>query len=233
VGEVRQFETTRIRDALAKVGGYMTTGPKEAYGSLRLGLIEKAKQLRPFAETDAALLIVVANPLGADVMLDDHHVTPAMFGNPGFVIPIDTSTGGPPEGAQMHWRLEDYGVFTSPVEENGEVVGRENRHPHISAVVVVHERLRSADWRHEIMQRHPAADHSFGAATEAALRAIKEIDSAVARDEEPQGAYQWVTVYEVGSEESVPVPVGWFNGLRDERHGLLAEGGYGRIEPSA
>lgn len=43
------------------------------------------------------------------------------------------------------------------------------------------------------MRRHPAADRSFDAATDAALAAFKEIDAAIARGEEPQGSYRWVT----------------------------------------
>jgi hypothetical protein len=228
VGEVRQFETTHIRDGLAKAGGYMSTGPREVYGSLRFGMWEKAKQLRPLAGAGVPLLIVLANPLGADVMLDAHHVQAAMWGNPGFVIPIDTSTGGPAEGQEMYWRLEDYGVFASPVMQDGKLVGWENRHPHVSAVLVVHERLYSMDWREEVMHRHPAADNSFEAATEAALKAIKEINAASARGEEPQGAYQWVTVYEVNGDEAERVPANWFDGERDERYGYT-DGGYGQL----
>ncbi len=110
------------------------------------------------------------------------------------MIPIDTRTGGPAERQESYWQLEDYGVFASPVMENGKVVGWENRHPHVSAVMVVHERLHSADWREEVMRRYPAADNSIKAATKAALEAITEIDAAVAAGQEPPGAYQWVTV---------------------------------------
>jgi len=49
------------------------------------------------------------------VMLDDFHVQAAMWGNPGYVIPIDTNTGGPAGGQESYFRLEDYGAFASPV----------------------------------------------------------------------------------------------------------------------
>lgn len=174
------------------------------------------------------LLVVLANPRNAGVMLDPHHVQAAMWGNPGFVIPIDTTTGGPTQGQESYWRLEDYGAFASPVMEDDKVASWENRHPHVTAVVVVHERLHSMDWREDVMRRHPAADNSFEAAIDAALNAFKAIDAAVARSEEPEGAYQWVTVYEVNGHDAVPLPADWFDGPRDERYGYT-EGGYGRL----
>jgi hypothetical protein len=230
VGEVRQFETTHIRDRLAKSSGYAALSPQEVYGSLRSGMFEKAKQLRPLAGAGVPLLVVLANPLGADVMLDAHHVQAAMWGNPGYVIPIDTTTGGSAEAHEAYWKLEDYGAFASPVIDAGRIVGWENRHPHVTAVVVVHERLHSADWRDEMFQRHPPADNSFEAATDATLEAIKDINGVIARGEEPDGAYRWVTVYELNGEDAVPLPAGWFDGPRDERYGYT-NGGYGRLSP--
>jgi hypothetical protein len=84
-------------------------------------------------------------------MLDDFHVQAAMWGNPGVGIPIDTAKGGPAEDQEPYFRLEDHGAFASPVKEGEKVVAWENRHPHVTAVVVVHERLHSDDWREEIL----------------------------------------------------------------------------------
>lgn len=83
------------------------------------------------------------------------------------------------------------------------------------------------DWRAEMMHRHPAPEAGFEAATEAALKALKEIEAAVARGEEPEDAYHWVTRYDVNGEEAVPLPADWF-GPRDEHYGYT-EGGYGRL----
>lgn len=94
--------------------------------------------------------------------------------------------------------------------------------------MVVRERQHSSDWREEFMRRHRSPDNSLEAATEAALNAIKEIDAAIERGEEPEGAYQWVSVYEVNGDQAVPLPAGWFDGPRDERYGYSA-GGYGRL----
>lgn len=226
IAEVRQFETSHISRRLQKSGGYAVLGPQEVYGPLRSAIWEKAQQLRPYAEAGLPLLIVLANPLLADVMLDEHHVVAAMWGNPGFVIPIDTASGGPVEGQAAHWKLEDYGAFASPVPgEQGRWI---NRHPHVTAVVIVHERPRSRDWIDAIMARHRTSDDSFEAATEAALAGMREVRAAAARGEEPAGEYQWVSVYEVGGEAGVPLPDGWFDGPRDERFGIEGAG-YGRL----
>lgn len=79
----------------------------------------------PGIQVGLPLVIVLANPLQADVMLDDHHVLAAMWGNPAFVIPIDTTTGAQAEGRESFLRLEDYGVFASPVIQDGEIEGWE------------------------------------------------------------------------------------------------------------
>lgn len=231
VAEVRQFETTHIRDRLAKSGGYATLSPQEVYGSLRSGIFEKAKQVRPLAGGGVPLLVVLANPLNADVILDEHHVQAAMWGNPGHVIPIDSTTGGPAEGYEAYWKLEDYGAFASSLIEGGQMMGWENRHPHVTAVVVVHERPYSADWREEILARHRSPGRSMDAAIADTLAALREVEAAIERGEEPQGMYQWVSVYEVNGEEAVSLPAGWFSSPRDERYGFTPEGVYGRLGP--
>jgi hypothetical protein len=225
--EVRQFEGTGLRDALELAGGYLSTGPEVLYKPLRWALVEKAEQLRPLAGAAVPLVIVFANPLGADVILDDHHVAAAMFGNASFRIPIDPVLGGMPEGAQGQRALENYGVFRSPVLRDGQVEHWMNRHPHVSAVAVVHERTHAADWRDEIAGRYRAEDNSTTAAVDAMFEAHQDIAAQVAAGQEPLGAYQWVSVYELDGEEAVPAH--WFNGSRDKRFGFHSKGGYGEL----
>jgi hypothetical protein len=114
--------------------------------------------------------------------------------------------------------------------EGGKVVAWENRQPHVTAVVVAHERLYSDDWREEILARYRVPDRSIKAALDATLEAHREIEAAIERGEEPPGAYRWVSVYEVNGDEAVPLPGDWFNGPRDERYGHTG-GGYGRLWP--
>jgi hypothetical protein len=68
------------------------------------------------------------------------------------------------------------------------------------------------------------------AAIEETFKALRQVEAAQERGEEPQGSYRWVSVYEVNGEEAVPLPEGWFAGPRDERYGY-SEGGYGRLWP--
>ena len=230
VCEVRQFETTRLRDALENAGGHSSSvDPRLVYGGLRSGIREKAEQLRPFAGLRVPLVVVLANPLGADVMLDSHHVSAAMFGNPSFRFQVDSTTGGLAADTAMHMMLEDYGVFRSPVMDGAQIGGWENRFPYVSAVAVVHERLNSTDWREETIKRIPVADQSLDAASRAAFRALKEVNAAVDAGEEPAGAYQWLELYECDGEEAVPLPTSWFDGARDHRFGFLNTGAYGML----
>lgn len=221
--EVRQFTTTRITDELRARGGSGTLDSKLVFGPLRSALVEKALQLRPLANLGMPLVIVVGNPLGADVMLDEMHVRGAMFGNPMWSIPIDRATGGP--AGPAHFGNRDYGAFCSLVD--GEFV---NLHPHVSAVAVAHERLNSRDWRDEILAKHRAPDRSLDAAYDAAFQAIDEINLRIAAGEEPVGAYQWLEVFELDGEEAVPVPRSVFAGERDVRYGFLDAETYSRLD---
>lgn len=229
VCEVRQFETTRVRDALERAGGYMSTDGKELLVGIRSALFEKAKQLEPFGGLGLPLIVVLSNPLGADVVLDAHHVPAAMFGNLSVRIPIDPALGGAPAGIQPHLALEDYGVFRSPVRVAGQSVGRTNRHPHLSGVLIVHERRHSDDWRREVVAQHPPAEDSMAAMTDATLDAMKAVSEAVAAGHEPSGAYQWADFYELDGDTATPVPADWFRGTRDRRFGFHAAGEYGQL----
>ena len=228
VAEVRQFESSVLQNQLSGMGRGGVVAPEKVFGQQRSALWEKATQLRPLAGAGVPLLIVLANALDKLVPLDDFHMQAAMWGNPGFASPIDTTTGGPAEGLEPYFHLENYGAFASPVMQDKKVVGWRNRHPHITAVVVVHERLYSADWREEILARYRAPDRSMDAAIESTFEALREVEAAQQRGEEPQGSYRWVSIYEVNGEEAVPLPPGWFDGPRDERYGFT-EGGYGRL----
>jgi hypothetical protein len=70
-------------------------------------MFEKAKQLRPLAGAGLTLLIVLANPLGMLVPLDDWHMQAAMWGNAAIAIAIDTTTGSPAEGHEPYRQLEN------------------------------------------------------------------------------------------------------------------------------
>jgi hypothetical protein len=110
----------------------------------------------------------------------------------------------------------------------------ENRNSLISAVAVVHERLYSTDWREETVDRYRAANASMEAGVDAVFEAHQQVAAGVAAGDEPEGAYQWVSLYELAGEDAVPVPPESFDGPRDERYGFHTDaGGYGRKLPGA
>jgi hypothetical protein len=69
------------------------------------------------------------------------------------------------------------------------------------------------------------------AAVDAVFEAHQQVAARVAAGEEPEGAYQWVSLYELDGQDAVPVPAGWFDGPRDERYGFRSDAGYGRKPP--
>jgi hypothetical protein len=227
--EVRQFESTVIRDAMPEGGGVRSLSAKQVYGPLRSGIFEKAKQLRPFAGMGLPLVIVLANPLNADVTLDPHHMVAAMFGNPAVSIPIDLRTGASVPSSEPALTMQDYGVFRSPQHGPDGSVTWFDRHPHVSAVAVVNERAHADDWRESIIARHRTPDADLPVAREALLRALNEIDARTANGEVPVGSYRWITVYETDGEEAAPLPRDWFAESRDRRFAFGAEGSYSEV----
>ena len=93
--EVKQFTTRRITERLVAAGGMAWLPAKEVFGPVRSAMTGAAQeQLLDFAALGLPLVVVLANPLGADVDLDAEHVTNAMLGNPKFRIAV--GPGAPP-----------------------------------------------------------------------------------------------------------------------------------------
>jgi hypothetical protein len=133
VAEVKQFETTHITDRLLRrPGAAMGLSDREVYGHLRAKMNDAARhQLLPFVDAGSPLVVVLANPLAADVHMDFDHVAFAILGN----MKLRTTLGPdalPTGPAQLV--ADGYGAFLSVTE-----AGLVNHHPHISAVVVVHK----------------------------------------------------------------------------------------------
>jgi len=132
--EVKQFESTRIKDRLLRMPGEaVRISPREEFGPIRSKVTQTAKeQLSPFQGLGVPLVVVLADPLNADVQLDDYSVAHALLGNPKV-----TFTVGPegPTDAPATEKAEDYGALIS-IQEDGTIT---NHHPFVSAVVVVHQ----------------------------------------------------------------------------------------------
>jgi hypothetical protein len=224
--EVQEFEEGELDRRLSTMRAGVLSD-KDVYGRQRSALVDKARQLEPFAESGIPLVIVLSNPQHVFVGLDDHHVIAAMFGNPKVSIPVDTTGRGVPPGPATHL-AEDYGAFVSLQRgEDGERFVA--RHPHVSGVVIVHERTNEQDFIDEVMARHPSEEPgSTVAAAAAAIAGVKEVNELRDAGRVPDGQYQWVNVYELDGAN--PLPKAFFNGSRDVRFGFHGEGAYGRFD---
>lgn len=231
VAEVKQFETTRIRDRLAG-GRVAILGEADVFGSIRRQITQPAReQLKAFAGLGVPLVVVLTNPLGADVQLDFFHVAHAILGNPTYTVPIG------PEGAVGEGRMiaENYGAFVSTGPE-GAPTKLVNHHPHVSAVVVIHERELAADWRQGVFAQEPKLSPDAGRDARIA-RANRLIEALERAGDPPEGAYRWASVYDLSGNPTppgfrgAPLPRSLFDGPRDEWFGFR-DGEFGALDPA-
>jgi hypothetical protein len=132
VCEVKKFESTAITERLLRSPGQAEwISPREEFGPIRSKVTQAAReQLAPFAGLGVPLVVVLANPLNADVHLDPYSVVHALLGNPKASLEVG------PEGltaAPVTEIAEDYGALIS-IQPDGATV---NHHPFVSAVVAV------------------------------------------------------------------------------------------------
>jgi hypothetical protein len=179
------------------------------------------EQLLPFAEASVPLAVVLANPLAADVMMDFHHVSHAILGNPKFTIAVGPNAAPDAPGGYI---AEDYGAFISITKQ-----GLVNHHPHVSAVVVVQERTHEADWIEQRLRQEPRVE-DLSKTGEEMVRFLKIVDEARIRGEVPEGSYRWVEVYDLSRNptppgfQGVPLARAVFSGPRDLWYGFTDAG---------
>lgn len=92
----------------------------------------KAEQLEPFSETGVPLIIVLANPGGAEVDLGQSELAATMFGGPGTGTPSAFSVESV-LGAKCVVHEPGYGVFCG-TDSSGKP---QNLWPHISGVATL------------------------------------------------------------------------------------------------
>jgi hypothetical protein len=194
VCEVKQFETTAMRDRLGGLGrGVGMLGSKHVFGAVRNQLDAAARQLKPLAGGERALVVVLSNPLGADVRLSPQDVVWAMYGNPTVGFAIDSATGelvSPP---------------TNFADQDGALTAK---HAYISAVATLHERSLEQDWADETAKRFEKDPEGF----------LRYVDQARQRGEVPTGTRQWVHLFHTVSaceEGAVRLPDAFFDGPDD------------------
>jgi hypothetical protein len=142
---MRGFESRRFTEFMEtrRGGRGGSIPPKVTIRPIFAGLTEKAAQLEPFGATGEPLVIAMANTGTSDVILDDHHVRSAMFGDLAVSIPIPS--GGEATGEAPQARLvaqAGCGAFRATTRDNTPI----NPRPHVSSVAVVHRHDLNAEF---------------------------------------------------------------------------------------
>jgi len=207
VCEVKQFETTVMRDRLGGVGrGVGMLSSREVFGAVRNQLDAAARQLKPLAGGQRPLVVVLGNPLAADVRLSPENVVWAMYGNPTVGFAIDSTTGelvSPP---------------TSFADQDGALTAK---HAYISAVATLHERDLDQDWADETAKRFEKDPEGF----------LRYVNQARHRGDVPVGTRRWVHVFHTLSAcegDAVRLPDAFFDGP-DDHAWHVVDGAYERL----
>jgi hypothetical protein len=158
---------------------------------IRSQLREAARQLKEMVDLGVPLVAVLTNPLRASVILGEREMVWAMYGDPVVRMAIDPEIG-------------------AAVGEPEHGVGRNGRlardHQYISAVAVIGESERAADWYEEMGCRY--ADRSRE-------ERWARLDEARDRGECPDGSYRYARVFKTLSPTAVPLPDAFFAGDSD------------------
>ena len=187
--EVKEFNPDEISSPFIGSGG--TTSMTQVLKPVREKIRAAAKQLKPLAHRNLALVVVLTNPHRAFVPLGEREVVWAMYGDPTFTFQVDPETGG-------------------GVGEERFTTGRHgklrNDHPYLSAIAVVSERPGSADFYDE------QAESSTATTSE---EKIEEIIGFHERGEVPEGSYYRADCFKTMSPEATPIPEVFFDGPND------------------
>lgn len=222
--EVRGFNTRALTAFFGKHrrrGGAVP--PHVTRRPVYYAIKEKAEQLAPFSCTETPLVIALANPHGADVVLDEHEMTAVMFGEVSFHMPVNSRGEGNLEASQ-NVAEAGYGVFRGTDSEGRPL----NRWPHVSGVAVLGAFDRYAEFQRADLSQY-VGSRDPGSRQEELNVVAEWRGTPVARREAPgpEGFDYTVTYfdlagYELGSGPAVPDD--WFAGPRDKRLGFDAAG---------
>jgi len=204
VCEVKEFRTRRISERLSHMGGTAVMSPKDVFGAVRNAVDDAAAQLKPLAGKNLALVVLLANPHVADVMLDVDHVVWALYGNPGWRIAVHRESGETEPG--QHFAGGD-GALTA-------------KHAYVSAVVTLHEREFEQDWADAKVKEFEDPWDFLRYAAEA--RECGEV---------PEGNRRWVEViHTISAAEggAVALPDSLFDGPDDHVWALNEDAAYER-----
>lgn len=193
VCEHKQFETMfKWAKLRASLTGSAAWTADESLGPVRNAIKTAAGQLKALRTQGRPLIVVLSNPLGADVDLDPESVLHAMYGDP--VHPISLGADGPIAGP-------------ATVGRNGQLT---NSHQYISAVACLRFSTRADDW-----WMTQDANAQFRRRVRLAARKPYEEPA-----EAPKGDYVAVDLIDTRSAllgGAVRVPGNFFDGPDDQR----------------
>jgi hypothetical protein len=204
VCEIKQFESSPFARRGEGVG---VMDVKEVLGQVRRKVTRAAEQLKPLADTDWPLVVVLANPKGYPASFSEHEIIWALFGDP--VIRLTIST--------------DIGASVAPAEHT---VGRNSRmlrnHQYVSAVVALRRVTHLQDWHDTHWEKLKAEQPDFdpsdiGAIVRLADQLEQAQNAALASGEIEEGDYLCAEVFTATSETAVSLPRDVFDGPRDTR----------------
>jgi hypothetical protein len=139
--EVREFQTKAKSNFLTENSSWNGPIPPTVWRKpLYYAIKEKAHQLKEFSATGVPLIIVLANPRGAEVNLESSVLVSTMFGEP--MDPASDFRGVESAiGATRTFHKPGYGVFCG-TDSKGQP---RNRRPHISGIAVLEEGISYFD----------------------------------------------------------------------------------------
>ena len=203
--EIKEFTTSGMEKRFAGAAGQpMSLSDKEVYGAVRRKISDAASQLKPLADRDDALVVVLANPHGVHVPLwrvDD--IVACMYGNQGYSMLVNTETGEGGPGEHVFMR-------------DGALTGK---HRYISAVATLHHGTLGEEARQRWLDQNRHRWEGIEERQEKAVTMLEIMSAEFDALAQPEGDYFFVRVYSTLSTvtgEATPVPRALFNGPRDQ-----------------
>ena len=202
--EVKEFETHGIFTNFDFDLSVTRSRPlKEALKPIRNQISAAAGQLKEHQGLGFPLIVVLANPLRAQVTLNDSLIISAMFGDLSTVFSIDE---------KGKTKSLDY------VGRNGALT---NNHKYISGIVHLEQVSRNQETLKALITNATSENPEMNS-----LELMKLLEDFELNLNEDEISFK-CTVFENSSDLCIPIPVTWFNGLQDRRY--MAENGVMRL----
>ena len=166
---------------------------------IRNKIRDAARQLKEFEETGRPLVVALANPHGAQIILNPWSILAAMKGDLAYTFPVSRTTGG------------QAGPGSYVLSRNGKLT---NDHAYISAVLLIHRYDHAVEWdaAWSAGNRHRWEDIDD---KRERIRAALEARAARDESERPDGYTIAVDAFYWPGATAVPIDTAVFSGDRD------------------